>query len=136
MEHNHTTEELSQIVAERSTREREAQDEANRKKADKVAAFVMRRLAKGDTDMPARSGVIPPILAYAHLDAAVQPRVKEILGESGIQVDFYNTYKGAGDDEDRIAVTQIGDTPVEPSGYYEWELKLRQLGERNNRDER
>lgn len=134
-DHEHTTEELNEIVSNRAAEELAEQDAANQKRAGKVANMVMRRLSKGQTDMPARAGILPPFLAYDHLDAAVQPHVKEILGKSGIEVDFYNTYKGAGDDEDRIAVTRIGDKEIEPTNPdYQFELHLRSLDQRHDQE--
>lgn len=117
-------ENLIGAIDDRTAEERAAADKRDEKRSRKIARMVLISLQEGITDAPVRTHRGPtflePIITRSQFE-----KVQMNLSVHDIEVDTYGRYLGMGDGEDRIMVTKVGDTPIEPSPYYKHELESR-----------
>lgn len=106
-----------------------AENEARvQRKAHGMARFVQRQLAKGRTDLPAKTGFfdIDYQVAQETPDLRVFAAAKLILAQHGVAIDTYPRYETVDRHSQRLAVTAIHGEAIAPSVAYEGYLQVTQ----------
>lgn len=77
------------------------------KQASHVSAYTLRRLERGITESPARTGCLPPLLKYSEIDSETGALVTQQLLDQGVIARVIDEYRGAGDTETMVYVTGL-----------------------------
>lgn len=72
--------------------------------AQRIARYALRRMSKGDTDIPAKPGRFRELGSSHEHSERVYEHLAQELGRFGVEVTVRNEYLGAGDSVDRLSL--------------------------------